>query len=77
MYIGPHNIKDRALYLTGNQTLSDATINPPLAILRSDTNHKSRLSHVNVFLSHYFNSIKNSGGAGSEREDRLETVITK
>ena len=47
------------------------------SILRSDTRHKSCLSHVNDFHTPLWRTIKNSGRAGSGREDRLETIITK
>ena len=39
-------------------------------ILRFNTRHTSRLSHVNVFLSHYGGQL-NSGRAGGGRKDRL------
>ena len=39
-------------------------------IIRSDTRHKSRLSHMNVFPP-LWRTIKNSGREGSGREDRL------
>ena len=41
--------------------------------------HKSRFSHVNVFLCHYGGQLEtaNSGPAGSGREDRLEKITKK
>ena len=41
--------------------------------------HKSRFSHVNIFLRHYGGQLKpaNSGQAGSGLEDRLEKIIKK
>ena len=39
--------------------------------------HKSGFSHVNVFFTPLWSKIKNSGRAGSGREDRLEKIITK